>query len=808
MAQNSTSDLPPLEEQGGADSEDVSWGDDGAIDFSFAESPKSASADVGDLDLENETLAENTGDIDLNLGEEAESLPLEDLSGSSEIGEVGAENLEVIPESEAHFEIDSENAETLEIGEPTPRNSVEKDKKTAKTGHGSDEEGISLSGLEGEVGPTRPSMWRHMHQGLARAKERIFRRKRAFSLAIFGALFLVGVGFGGYWLKGTLPFSRLEVRQHFPPASKDKKPPQKQKTEQDRQSILPPFIAKWLGNFGKGAPWEPPKTTQSTASLVEPVMQFLNLPPTGSDPKASSVLNLLTAKWLGGLGKGAPWEAPTRPHAGGGNAKSVKKLQRETTSQTFKNLVARSKRALKTLKPEGGPLWSPPKRTVVDLGQKPDLSRYPWRNTLTQWLGTHAKTVSKAVTESTKNLGKQSIETIGLNEDIFKNIAKKAVTAYEKVKEQGIGPTTEKNLQSLNKNTQNTSGNLQDSIKSKGLIAQGKTAIGSILSSFENVPVLKNLPIAKQMKKDKSDDSPAAKNTVAALAPNTLRQQLRPLPKLKKPRPPVTRHKILAAQQPQTWVARPVMQQKTWQPKLWYAIAQANPKHYQDAVFFAGNGTWRVPLKPNFRGLSVPTSARPPRFRYFSQGYVVQVATFSTKQQSSAIKLTNRLIQQGYFAHLIRQQASTENPLEVRVGPFETREDAIRQTYPIVLKNPAAKNAWIQRAGRINSKSMVHGVTRSYLWVINVLRTEDFNTASKATKKLRFKNNLVYITQNRSVYGKFFYSVRIGYFANPTAAQDTIYRLAPEWPTVQMVEINQLEESLPGQPTRVLKASF
>ena len=774
MAQDQTLDLSTLDEPGSTSEEGVNWGEDGSIDISFDDEPQTTEAqtEVGNGN-------DDDTDINLDLGEEEESIALDSLAGPSEREAREAKNL---LSEDQDIGIDPDDVKPISLDDHTFARDLAKEPPPQPS---------RADPKPADPKPAGPSLWQRLHQKwdahLERIKTALMGKNRWL---LWGVLALGGIGLGGFWVKEALTFSRLEVEQTFAVTSKKtrksgKKAPENLQSggivSQTKRLLNTEGWTNIIPSWSKSRKWQPPSTTQANTDIVSLTAPIIK-------PLFASAQQFFSVQSFKKLGKGKKWQPPSTTQA---------KVKPDQITSTLQGLKARGQKALRKGMHTGSTKkWQPPPPKTIDLTKNPRLTRYPWWNTLTAWLEIHTQTLTQTAKQKLDALskkGKKSLEGVG--QKTLEKVTEKARKTYETAKKQDFGKEAQGSLKSL-----------QKTVDPQALISQGKGVIGRVQSSLAGVPVLKDLPLERWSNRWLGKATkPPAENSVAAVAPPSLPPPP-PVPVPKKPAlPPPVRYKNLKPQQPQAWVVRSAAQQSVWQPNPWHAIAQANRERYQDAVFFAANATWRLPLPPNSRGLSIPEKAGKPRFYYPSQGYVVQVSTFPHHQIRFATTLTNRLIQQGRFAHLVRTRNNNQTTLEVRVGPFSTREEAIRQTYPIALQHAIAKNAWVQRTGKISQQQLLHGVTRSYPWAINVLRSENFNTASKAAKQINPKGKLVYITQHRSVYGKFFYSVRIGYFASPHAAQRRIRSLASQWPTVQPVEITQLEENLPGQPTNTVK---
>jgi hypothetical protein len=249
-------------------------------------------------------------------------------------------------------------------------------------------------------------------------------------------------------------------------------------------------------------------------------------------------------------------------------------------------------------------------------------------------------------------------------------------------------------------------------------------------------------------------------------------------------------------------------------PWEWRTIMVQNKDKIDYAFVSEESGEWKVLVES---GEELTVRARPPAAQEgaIKKKFAIQLMTLPAKQMGKALDLVKTLLRDGYYGYLYRIEDQGRVAYRIRVGFFETDQQANEVAQQILAKYQerpdSPRQYWVMVPSdrELRGELLDFGAQRAKPWVIELPM---LGTQGEALEEMRSASGLgdfVYIAQGRgNNNARFVYRTRIGFFQSAQEAETVMARHKDRLPQLaegRVVELSNFNEILPGQNFRLRK---
>lgn len=249
-------------------------------------------------------------------------------------------------------------------------------------------------------------------------------------------------------------------------------------------------------------------------------------------------------------------------------------------------------------------------------------------------------------------------------------------------------------------------------------------------------------------------------------------------------------------------------------PWEWRTIMVQNRDKISYAFISEAGGSWQVVMQEG-RELTVREGYVPQGEAPEGERFAVQVAAVSGDQFQRAVGAVQRLLEAGYYAYLYRARVEGQTWYRVRVGFFETRQDAAEAGTAITRRfgdtpyfagEPSVVSP---EAGELRGENMAFGAQMVRPWVVQFTQRDRHGQALQDLREVGTAGDFAYISQARNPdTGRWVYRTRLGFFPSEAAARGVISgQEGGVWQNAEVLRLRHFEEALPGQHLRLHQAA-
>jgi hypothetical protein len=245
-------------------------------------------------------------------------------------------------------------------------------------------------------------------------------------------------------------------------------------------------------------------------------------------------------------------------------------------------------------------------------------------------------------------------------------------------------------------------------------------------------------------------------------------------------------------------------------PWQWRTILIQNRDKIEWAFINDEEQAWKVMLATG-QQLSVHPDGQPPVELGPGRKYAFQLASMNERQRRRGEFVVRTLMKDGYYAYLYRTQQNGQTWYRVRSGFYDSEAKAralgaeIRQRY--TTQNFFPEEPWVLQPGaaELRGEGLEFGAQLVHPWVMELRDRETHGEAVQDLRGVRSLGQFAYVWQARNDLTKrFVYRVRIGFFGSEERAKALLGgKSGALWEGAKAVKVDKLEETLPGQPTRL-----
>jgi hypothetical protein len=241
-------------------------------------------------------------------------------------------------------------------------------------------------------------------------------------------------------------------------------------------------------------------------------------------------------------------------------------------------------------------------------------------------------------------------------------------------------------------------------------------------------------------------------------------------------------------------------------PFEWRTIMVQNKDKIDYAFVSEETGEWKVLVES---GEELRVKAHPPMETAgpVTKKFAIQLMTVPEKQMAKALDVVKSLLADGYYGYLYRIEDQGKVAFRVRVGFFETEQNAREIAGNILAKYQGRlpQQYWVMIPSdrELRGELLEFGAQRSKPFVLEMPLHGTHGEALDELKAASGIGDFVYIAQGRgNNFSRYVYRTRIGFFETKQQAEafrDQNQDKLPKLSQAQAVELKNFEETLPGQ---------
>jgi hypothetical protein len=254
-------------------------------------------------------------------------------------------------------------------------------------------------------------------------------------------------------------------------------------------------------------------------------------------------------------------------------------------------------------------------------------------------------------------------------------------------------------------------------------------------------------------------------------------------------------------------------------PWGWPAIVRQNREKISYSTYSTVErdpGVWTVFVNTG-RELTV-TSAPPGEPKEVPKKLALQLLSAPERNLSRAMDIVKMLLRDGYYAYLYLIDVNGVNYYRVRVGFYETPEQAkaagqeIHARYAEKKVFPENYIVFLPSFREMRGERLDFGVQRSHPWVIEFPQRENREQAMADLKAVAPANEFAYLAEQRDeTSGSVVFRTRVGFFRTEEQAKALVEQQGQAgnglWGQAEVTRRERFDEALPGQQVKVGKPS-
>ena len=198
--------------------------------------------------------------------------------------------------------------------------------------------------------------------------------------------------------------------------------------------------------------------------------------------------------------------------------------------------------------------------------------------------------------------------------------------------------------------------------------------------------------------------------------------------------------------------------------------------------------------------------------------YALQLLSAPEKNLKRAVDIVKMLLADGCFAYLYRFEHEGRSYYRVRVGFYETKEEAeaagkaIHEFYADKKVFPKEYVVFLPSFREMRGERLDFGVQKSHPFVIDFPQRQSREQAMEDLKNVAPAIEFAYIAEKQDeAAGTKVYRARAGYFRTEETAQNLIQKQnrgdGGLWSDAKVTLLEKFQEALPGQHIKVGKPS-
>lgn len=244
------------------------------------------------------------------------------------------------------------------------------------------------------------------------------------------------------------------------------------------------------------------------------------------------------------------------------------------------------------------------------------------------------------------------------------------------------------------------------------------------------------------------------------------------------------------------------------EPWEWRTIMVQNKDKIDYAFLAEESGQWKVLIET---GEELRVRAQPPveTSGPVKKKFAVQLMTVPARRLPEALGIVKTLLSDGDYGYLYRIEEDGEPAYRVRVGFFETQQEADSAARAIVARYSEMpqypRDYWVVVPSdrELRGDLLDFGAQRTRPWVIELPQRGTHGEALEELRQAAGLGEFVYIAQGRGGHAaRFVYRTRIGFFETAEQADEVLQEHRERWPQLsraRIVELKNFAETLPGQ---------
>lgn len=242
-------------------------------------------------------------------------------------------------------------------------------------------------------------------------------------------------------------------------------------------------------------------------------------------------------------------------------------------------------------------------------------------------------------------------------------------------------------------------------------------------------------------------------------------------------------------------------------PWQWRTILIQNRDKVEWAFINDREQAWKVMIAEG-QTLTVQPDGQPDVQVTEERKYSVQLASMAQRQLGRGEYVVRTLMKDGYYAYLFRHEQDGQTWYRIRSGFYDSEAKAkdvagqIRQRYQ--AQNFFPDEPWVMQPGPAERRGegMVFGAMLVHPWLVELRDRDTHADAVRDLRRVSAMGDFAYIWQTQNpITKRYVYHVRVGFFASEDAAEGLIAGKSGDvWENAKAVKVEQLEETLPGQP--------
>lgn len=251
-------------------------------------------------------------------------------------------------------------------------------------------------------------------------------------------------------------------------------------------------------------------------------------------------------------------------------------------------------------------------------------------------------------------------------------------------------------------------------------------------------------------------------------------------------------------------------------PWNWRKIVLQNKDKISYASISQDTGDWKVVVKAG-KELTVRADS-PGEPIEVKKKYALQLLSAPERNLKKAVDIVKMLLADGCFAYLYRFEHEGRIYYRVRVGFYETKEEAetagraIHEFYADKKVFPAEYVVFLPSFREMRGERLDFGVQKSHPFVIDFPQRQSREQAMEDLKKVAPSIEFAYIAEkNDEEAGAKIYRARAGYFRSEEIARNLIQEQDAGdgglWSEAKVTLLEEFREALPGQHINVGKPS-